>query len=489
MKKILGIILAVMMLATVAFASNITVTLNGTAIDFADQPATIVDGRTLVPLRAIFEALGASVEWDQATKTVTSAMDDTTVKLTIGDNNLYKNDEAVTLDVPAQIINSRTMVPARAIAEAYGVDVQWDSATRTVVLTKEEKKAEVPTSSVVIYSEAYSTGTEGLQTVKDPTNAANDVYFMQSNSGEATNWTYFWIPGSFFPGERYLVEFDVYLDTDALGNDITDKNSSIGVCFSYGDFFENAEGNVAHHGNTIDGKESKVTLTPKKWTHVKYIYEIPETINMDSKMDFGIYGNPVTVPGYYDMISVNFYLDNVTVDIYEGAASNGLHAGKISDEATVIKPIDEYDGIIYDFAEDTGNLSFSNANEVENGVVVFNCTGDNDPRITDPTVKFDADEYVAVVAKLKYENFVPADKNSATNFGVYFATTADPELSQSKFADTKYKNYTSDDDGWYTVYVDMTQNQAWTGEINTIRFDPINGEGIITIDKIVVVKK
>ena len=94
-------------------------------IDFADQAPEIVEGRTLVPLRAIFEALGASVEWDQATKTVTSSMDDVTIKLTIGDNTLYRNGEGVTLDVAAQILNGRTMVPARAIAEAYGVDVQW----------------------------------------------------------------------------------------------------------------------------------------------------------------------------------------------------------------------------------------------------------------------------------------------------------------------------------------------------------------------------
>ncbi|MBE6682424.1 MAG: copper amine oxidase N-terminal domain-containing protein, partial [Ruminococcaceae bacterium] len=137
MKKFLGILLAMLVLSMAAFAADITVTLNGEAIDFADQAPEIVEGRTLVPLRAIFEALGASVEWDQATKTVTSSMDDVTVKLTIGDNTLYRNGEGVTLDVAAQILNGRTMVPARAIAEAYGVDVQWDAATRTVVLTKE----------------------------------------------------------------------------------------------------------------------------------------------------------------------------------------------------------------------------------------------------------------------------------------------------------------------------------------------------------------
>jgi len=169
MKKFLGILLAMLVLSMAAFAADITVTLNGEAIDFADQAPEIVEGRTLVPLRAIFEALGASVEWDQATKTVTSSMDDVTVKLTIGDNTLYRNGEGVTLDVAAQILNGRTMVPARAIAEAYGVDVQWDAATRTVVLTKE---AQAKKDGVVKYSEAYVTGSDGLQTVADPADAS-----------------------------------------------------------------------------------------------------------------------------------------------------------------------------------------------------------------------------------------------------------------------------------------------------------------------------
>ena len=101
-----------------------------------DVPAQIVEGRTLVPLRAIFEALGASVEWNGETSTVTSAKGDTNVKLTIGENKIYVNDEAKELDVPAQIIESRTMVPARAVAEAYGCAVEWDADTRTVIIKK-----------------------------------------------------------------------------------------------------------------------------------------------------------------------------------------------------------------------------------------------------------------------------------------------------------------------------------------------------------------
>ena len=135
-----ALVMAVSLCLTALAQSDVKVTLNGNLIDCESygSPATIVEGRTLVPLRAIFEALGASVEWDNVTRTVTSKLDTTEIKLTVGQNTLYKNGEAVTLDVPASIINNRTMVPARAIAESYGVKVEWDAKTRTVILTKED---------------------------------------------------------------------------------------------------------------------------------------------------------------------------------------------------------------------------------------------------------------------------------------------------------------------------------------------------------------
>ena len=143
MKKIRSIIISAFLLCSilsvVSFADGVkpvTVTLNGNKVDCAayGQEPTIVEGRTLVPLRAIFEALGASVEWDASTRTVSSTLGDTTVKLTIGEKVLYKNGNAVTLDVPATIMNDRTLVPARAVAESFGVEVSWDAISRNVIL-------------------------------------------------------------------------------------------------------------------------------------------------------------------------------------------------------------------------------------------------------------------------------------------------------------------------------------------------------------------
>lgn len=99
-----------------------------------EVPAQILDGRTLVPLRAIFEALGASVDWEGTTQTVTSVKGKKTVILTVGVPSISVNGEAKPLDVPAQIVNGRTLVPARAVAEAFGCEVVWVPETRTVVI-------------------------------------------------------------------------------------------------------------------------------------------------------------------------------------------------------------------------------------------------------------------------------------------------------------------------------------------------------------------
>ena len=113
--------------------SEIKVVLDGQPLNF-DVPPQIINGRTLVPLRVIFEALGASVNWNEAAQTVTAVKDNTTVSLRIGSNILTRNGASATLDVPPQIISSRTMVPARAIAEAFGANVEWVGATQTVVI-------------------------------------------------------------------------------------------------------------------------------------------------------------------------------------------------------------------------------------------------------------------------------------------------------------------------------------------------------------------
>ncbi len=108
--------------------------INGKRVNFDQQPI-IKDGRTLVPVRAIFEAMGAVVGWDGETQTVVAERNGTIIKITINDTTMYKDDNPITIDVPAVIENSRTLVPARAISEAFGAEVTWDDNERAVNIT------------------------------------------------------------------------------------------------------------------------------------------------------------------------------------------------------------------------------------------------------------------------------------------------------------------------------------------------------------------
>ncbi len=93
------------------------------------------DGQNLVPLRSIFNALGADVKWDNTTKTITGKKGDTTIILKLDSKDALVNGKHVALDVPASSINGKTFVPIRFISESLGADVKWDGSTQTIIIT------------------------------------------------------------------------------------------------------------------------------------------------------------------------------------------------------------------------------------------------------------------------------------------------------------------------------------------------------------------
>ena len=119
-------------------APDISVVLDCKKLNF-DQNPVLENNRTLVPLRVIFESLGATVSWDDDTKTVTAIKGDTEIKLTIGAYEMYKNANKIDLDVPSMIINERTLVPVRAISEAFDCEVNWIDKTKTVEIISDIK--------------------------------------------------------------------------------------------------------------------------------------------------------------------------------------------------------------------------------------------------------------------------------------------------------------------------------------------------------------
>lgn len=104
-----------------------------------DQQPIIQDGRTLVPMRAIFEAMGCTVDWEAASQKVTASNSAKTITMNINNVSMRvaesKGVNTVTLDVPPQIIGGRTLVPVRAISEALGANVAWDGDSRTVTVS------------------------------------------------------------------------------------------------------------------------------------------------------------------------------------------------------------------------------------------------------------------------------------------------------------------------------------------------------------------
>ena len=112
----------------------ITINIDGRQL-YTDVPPTIIEGRTMVPLRAIFEALDTDVGFDADTRTITGTKGDTRIQLTLDSTESMVNDEVVSLDVPATVMDGRTLVPVRFIAESTGQDVGWEARTRTVDIT------------------------------------------------------------------------------------------------------------------------------------------------------------------------------------------------------------------------------------------------------------------------------------------------------------------------------------------------------------------
>ena len=112
---------------------NLMIVEGDTAIEL-DVPATIINDRTMVPLRAIFEALGAAVSWDGETRTIFAIKEDTNILMQVGQDCMFVNQEKKEIDSPSVIIDNRTLVPVRAIAEAFGNTVDYDEETKTVTI-------------------------------------------------------------------------------------------------------------------------------------------------------------------------------------------------------------------------------------------------------------------------------------------------------------------------------------------------------------------
>lgn len=182
---------------------NPMMTVNGTESEIDPGRGTvplIQNDRTLVPVRAIVEAMGGSVNWDEETQTALLELNGDIITLTLGSQTAFLNEEAHTLDVTPVSINDRTMLPIRFIAESFRFDVEWDGDTQTITITGKMASAPdetpAPTTeptagkTLVVYYSATGNTEEVANYIAAATNA--DVFELEPAepyTDDDLNWT------------------------------------------------------------------------------------------------------------------------------------------------------------------------------------------------------------------------------------------------------------------------------------------------------------
>ena len=133
--KLTPFILSVVLLLTMAFSasasSTISVYMNNEKLNFDVEPI-IVNNRTMVPMRDTFEKLGAEVSWDDTSRTATAIKGRKYIAVTIGSPFINTYSSSIKTDVPTMITDNKTLVPLRAVSEAFNCEVTWDENTRAV---------------------------------------------------------------------------------------------------------------------------------------------------------------------------------------------------------------------------------------------------------------------------------------------------------------------------------------------------------------------
>jgi hypothetical protein len=135
LNKVIALSVLAMTICAPAWAQGITVLVNGSPVAFRSIAPVEMNGSVLVPLRGVFQSMGAHVDYDQATRTITATQGATKVVLPLGQTTAYVDGNPQVLAQPALVEQGATLVPLRFVAEALGAQVQWVEATKTVQIS------------------------------------------------------------------------------------------------------------------------------------------------------------------------------------------------------------------------------------------------------------------------------------------------------------------------------------------------------------------
>ena len=224
MRKLLGTILLafvfVLSFATFTMASdsgktivmqinNTEISVNGESknIDESGTVPEIINGRTFIPVRALIENIGGNASWDNETKTATLNYIDDEIKLTVDSKTAYYNNNSTELDVAPVIVNGRTMLPVRFIAENFGFDVDWNSDSKTITISEKvvnkTTEATTETTTAVVEESTITETQEGSKVLVAYFSCTGSTEKVAEKIAQATN------------GDIYKIEAKVpYTDDD-----------------------------------------------------------------------------------------------------------------------------------------------------------------------------------------------------------------------------------------------------------------------------------
>lgn len=229
---VLIIIITFIPFTTINAANDeIKVIINGIKLNFDQQPV-MREGRILVPVRAIFESLGATVQWDAITKTVKATKEKKSVELTINSKIVYVDKKEIEIDVPGQIINGRTYVPLRFGAEGMGGTITWDNDTKTAKIDDYMKAKyengelkNVTLSKISFYNTENGQAISGEKTYSESFGASGTKYVnMEATLLHSLPGKKLEVPIKvvyYTPNEKILKEIDIIHTIDAGANTST----------------------------------------------------------------------------------------------------------------------------------------------------------------------------------------------------------------------------------------------------------------------------
>lgn len=197
-------------------AKEVKIEIDGKEMVPKDMPAVIIDGRTMLPMRQIAQELGCEVNWNEAAQQIYVMRGSDIIVFTVNSKAGYENGKEFTMDVPATIVNDRTMLPVRALADALHLNIKWDDPNRTVIINSGDTDAkEEPTKP-----ESGQTTAGTLTSIQTPSAKDADQTFTIQADGPMGRYE-----KTFVDDQKIVLDF--YGAKSSLPGEITKTNSDI----------------------------------------------------------------------------------------------------------------------------------------------------------------------------------------------------------------------------------------------------------------------